>query len=380
MRKESLKKLVSRIWNRKQEKTYYRLDRLDATGALYRIAYGKRSKGKTYALLEKTIAENVLHGTQLAYIRRWKEDFSAVNNDAMWNGILADDLIRKYTQGQWTGIYLKSRRWYFCKTEKDGSQIVAPEPLVLGFTISQEEHERGSGYRNARLICLDEFISRGVYLENEFPRFQNLLSTIIRDRGDAIIYMFGNTVNQYCPYFSEMGLKHIREQQPGTIDFYTYGEDGETTVAVEFTEAGNESERSNKYFGFDNPKLKMITSGAWEIKLYPHLPESFEPWEVVYRFYIQFSGDTLQAEVIKKPDSSFVFIHKWTSPITDPRALVFTPEHSHLPNFRRRITRPTTKLEDRIAMYFRRDKVFYATNEIGEIVRNYLLWCRTPED
>ena len=36
--------------------------------------------------------------------------------------------------------------------------------------------------------------------------FMNVLSTIIRDRENIKIFMLGNTVNKYCPYFDEMGL------------------------------------------------------------------------------------------------------------------------------------------------------------------------------
>ena len=32
-------------------------------------------------------------------------------------------------------------------------------------------------------------------------------------------------------------------------------------------------------------------------------------------------------------------------------------------------------VEKHIAEYYKSDKVFYQDNEVGEIVRNYLLWC-----
>ena len=45
------------------------------------------------------------------------------------------------------------------------------------------------------------------------------------------------------------------------------------------------------------------------------------------------------------------------------------------PNYKRKITKPTNNLERKIAEHFVKDKVFYADNEVGEIVRNYLIWC-----
>lgn len=374
----AIKRLVRKIAKRKQEKTYFRLDKLDATGALYRVAFGKRSKGKTYAILEKAIENYVLDGSALAYIRRYNEDFRGKRAMELWNGILRDDLIRKYTSGEWTDVHYFSGRWYLCRYDEKGSRIDAPQPIVYGFSLTQEEHEKGADYNRCKIICLDEFISRTMYLENEFVRFENLCSTIIRGRDDVIIYMFGNTINRYCPYFEEMGLKHVRQQAVGTIDLYEYGNSG-LTVAVEYYESGNETEKANKYFAFDNPKLRMITDGNWEIALYPHLPIAYEPDDVVYRIYLQFAGDTLQGEVIYKEESYFLFFHPWTREITDDDAIVYSTEHSAKPNYRRRITRPRTEIERKIAEFFIRDKVFYATNEVGEIVRNYLLFCNSDD-
>ncbi|MBQ2401993.1 MAG: phage DNA encapsidation protein, partial [Lachnospiraceae bacterium] len=38
-------------------------------------------------------------------------------------------------------------------------------------------------------IVFDEFMTRSGYLNNEFVRFMNLLSTLIRDRENAVVYM-----------------------------------------------------------------------------------------------------------------------------------------------------------------------------------------------
>ena len=43
------------------------------------------------------------------------------------------------------------------------------------------------------------------------------------------------------------------------------------------------------------------------------------------------------------------------------------------PNYKRRLISTATELERRIAMYYATDKVFYQNNEIGEIVRNYIM-------
>ena len=64
----------------------------------------------------------------------------------------------------------------------------------------------------------------------------NVVSTIVRQRNDVKIFMAGNTVNQYCPYFTEMGLTHIKEMDKGAIEVYKYG-DSKLRVAVEYADS-----------------------------------------------------------------------------------------------------------------------------------------------
>ena len=135
------------------------------------------------------------------------------------------------------------------------------------------EHDKSTSYPDVTTVIFDEFLTRQSYLPDEFILFQNVLSTIIRGRRDVTIFMLGNTVNKWSPYFAEMGLKHVKEMEVGSIDVYTYG-DSELTVAVEFTGSRHSSKASDVYFAFDNPRLNMITGseGSWEMAIYPHCP------------------------------------------------------------------------------------------------------------
>ena len=59
--------------------------------------------------------------------------------------------------------------------------------------------------------------------------------------------------------------------------------------------------------------------------------------------------------------------------------IIFSPEYDPRPNWRRKITKPTSDLERKLLAYFVKDKVFYQDNEVGEIVRNYLIWSKGGE-
>jgi len=284
--------------------------------------------------------------------------------------------VSKITGGLWTGIYYYASKWYLCTYDPDGNRITDEKPFAYAFAISQMEHDKSTSYPDITVVVFDEFISRTGYLADEFVAYMNVLSTIIRHRTDVKIFMLGNTVNKYCPYFNEMGLKHIKNMKQGTIDLYTYG-DTELTVAVEYcSPISKEGKDSDVYFAFDNPKLQMITGGAWEIDLYPHCPYKYRPKDIKFTYFIQFDEDLLQCEIISVDHRYFTFIHRKTTDLKNTdKDIIYTTEYDPRPNYKRNITKPTDDLEKKIAMHYKKDKIFYQDNEVGEIVRNYLLWC-----
>lgn len=353
---------------------YYSLKNILSKDAQYNVIFGERSNGKTYAVLKYAL-EQYIHGNgQLAIIRRWRDDFTGKRGITMFDAIVSNGEITKITNGLWTGVYYYGSRWFLCRYENN-ERIVDETPFCYGFSLTSMEHDKSTSYPDVTTILFDEFLTRNSYLPDEFVLFMNVISTIIRNRTNVKIFMLGNTVNRYCPYFSEMGLTHVKEMQPGTIDIYRYG-DSELLVAVEYTKPNKQGKESDLYFAFDNPKLAMITGGAWEIDIYPHCPVKYAPKDVLFTYFIDFNGELLQCEIVNKNNQSFTFIHPKTTPLKTPdKDLIYSTEFSSKPNYRRKITKPSSKLETRIADYFRTDKVFYSDNETGEIVRNYLIWC-----
>lgn len=356
---------------------FYRLNKILATNAHYHIIFGERSNGKTYAALEYGLKNYVNQGKQTALVRRWNEDFIGKRGMQMFDSLVSTGLITELTGGEWNNVYYYSSRWYLCRYEKDGTRIQDEKPFCYGFSITSMEHDKSTSYPDVTTIIFDEFLTRTVYLPDEFVLFCNVISTIVRNRTDVKIFMLGNTVNKYCPYFAEMGLKHIKEMKPGDIDIYHYGE-SDLTVAVEYTMPNRQGKQSDVYFAFDNPKLQMITSGSWEIDIYPHLPQKYKPKDVLFTFFIWFDDQILQCEVILLKSNMFVFVHPKTSELKEPdKDLIFYTGYDPRPNWRRNILRPTTNIDRRIAALFKEGKIFYADNETGEIMRNYLQWCRT---
>ena len=357
---------------------YYSLEPIKRLCAIYNMIIGKRSNGKTYGCLEEIIRNYAETKKQGAYLRRYREDFRGKRGDQLFAAHVSNGLITEVTGGEWNSVKYYAGRWYFSKFDSVlNKEIRDSDPFCFGFSLSEMEHDKSTSYPDITTIVFDEFITRQYYLPDEFVLFMNVLSTIIRGRYDVTIYMLGNTVNKYCPYFKEMGLGHVDEMELGTIDLYTYG-NSELTVAVERCDDPESSKKSNKYFTFDNPSLQMITGGAWEIDIYPHLPFKYLKRDIQLIYFIIFNDYTLQCEIVVKDGCCFTYIHRKTTEIQNPdNDIIFTTEYSARPNISRNILHPVYEIQRKISNFFKAEKVFYQDNEVGELVRNYIMWCKT---
>lgn len=358
---------------------YYSTKRIDSTGALYRYIFGERSNGKTYAALQKALENFFDNGKQFAYLRRWNEDIMGKRMLQLFAGHIKNGLVKKLSKGKYTGITFFRGAFYptVSMEREDGTVEESKDstPIGYAFSLSAVEHDKSVSYPDVTTIIFDECMTRRTYLADEFVTFMNVLSTIIRDRDDVTVYMLGNTVNRYCPYFEEMGLNKINKMQPGDLDIYSYGNTG-LTVAVEYADGNGKGKSSDKYFAFDNPKLQMITSGAWEIAMYPHNTVHYKPKDVLANYFICFQNEVLQGDYIETEDKRFTVIHRKTGEIKDPdEALIFSLESDPRPNWRRNILKPTDRTTKLIYDHFSRDLVYYQDNTVGEIVRNYLQAC-----
>lgn len=361
----------------KKEK-YYTLKQILSVNAQYNIIIGERSNGKTFACLMYAVEQYYKYKKETAYIRREDSDYLGRRAATLCDNLVSTKTVERITKGEWTHIYYYSSRWYLCRYDEKDRRIKDENPFMYAFSLNTSHHDKSTSYPNINTIIFDEFLTNKYYLTDEFVIFQNLLSTIIRQREDVKIFMLGNTVNKYgCPYVSEMGLKHLKDMKQGTIDTYTYG-DSKLRLAVEYCKPNENGKPNDYYFAFNNPKLKMITGGVWEMEIYPHLPEKYKPKDVILHFFIQYSSEWLHGEVVLLKEMSFIFLHAKTTPLTEKEkynTLIFSPEYNPLPNWNRRITEPRNKITKKIAEYLYTDKIFYSTNDVGEIFSNYLTWC-----
>lgn len=358
---------------------FYSLKKINELNATYNVIFGERSNGKTYGVLMHMIRDFWKYRKQFAIVRRWKEDITGRRASDIFSSINSNCEIEKITNGKFSNVYYLAGKFYLCNYDEKGKAIYNQETDLIAFVfaLSDTEHNKSISYPNIYNILFDEFITKHTYLADEFVLFMNTLSTIIRQRENVKIFMLGNTVNKYCPYFDEMGLKHILEMKQGSIDVYRYGESN-LKVAVEYCSSLQEKKKNNYYFAFNNPKLKMITSGAWELDIYPHLPVKYKPKNVVFTYFIIFNDNIYQCEIISINNELFTYIHKKSTKLKDNDTdIIYSLDYNYKMRYNRSIYKSTNEITSKIAYFFKIEKVFYQDNSVGDAISNYLKLCET---
>lgn len=358
---------------------YWDIRPIKAIPAQYRVIYGERSNGKTYGVLKDTIEDYIKNGHQFGYLRRWPDDIKMRKMQQLFEAICANGEVSKLSDGRWNGIKYRHGKFFLIAT--DGEDTVEDDrPMGFTFSISAMEHDKSIAYPGIKRIIFDEFISRLAYIPDEFSLFMNVLSTLIRERDDVEIWMLGNTVSKDCPYFKEMGLRHVYRQEPGTIDTYSYRKNGqELLIAVEYTK-NLASKKSDKYFIFDNPKMEMITGGAWELAIYPHMFEKYLPKQILYTFFIEYRDVKLHCDIVEGNAGTFIHVHPKTTKFQNrPEDLIYSTTTSPDNMRRMNILKPTRKIEKKILELIQAEKISFIDNETGEVFNDYLKWCRSHD-
>ena len=226
---------------------------------------GQRSDGKTYGFVHDAISEFIASGTPSAYIRRFDESLKKHMISDLCKP--HDKYIARKTKKQWLDTALKSKRFYFHK-EEDNKGIYAPNPFLYTFALNTWETAKGADSGEFAYVIFDEFVSASKYLPNEWNIFENVLSSVLRNRGKSKIIMLGNPINQICPYFDEFGLD-VHKMKPGDI-VYKIAQSGAKMKFCYLPPMDKKRRFTAKFFDFK--ENSSITTGYWDFGEFPHLP------------------------------------------------------------------------------------------------------------
>ena len=282
---------------------YYRLDNLDKIDAQYKMLIGERSNGKSYAVKERVLQDAYNKKKQFVYLRRWVVEIK----QNLVELYFSDMPIKKITKGEYTGVTVYNGSIYFCKNV-DGKNIKGD---CIGYVraLSQEQHYTSGAYNEVDTIIFEEFLSRDYYLPAETDKLANIVSTIARRR-KITVYMIGNTINKICPYFTEWGLEHTKDQKQGTIELYHFntleqddnGDPVVIVIAVEFCE--NSGRNSKMFFGRIS---NMITSGEWLTREYNRLPGRLQDYNELYHIIYVYDNLRFNLKLLSDDDGRVIW-------------------------------------------------------------------------
>ena len=338
-------------------------------GCKYNVAISERSTGKTTNWLLLGMVLNKLYGIQIQYIRQTEAMITPKNINSLMDVIKQFGYVEKLTDGRYNSVEYRARNWRYVRTDPDTFEVVERSDSFM-YCMDLDHNETLKSSYNAPfgdIIIFDEFISKR-YSPNEFVVFCDLVKTIIRERQSPIIVMLANTTDRYNTYFQELG---IQEQILGCRigDSFRAEVGHGTTIYCELVGTKNpERAKQNKlFFGFKNPRLASVTGGDWAIDNYPHIQRE-ECKKHLSRFLL-FNSAVVEIELCSNERLGlFIKAHKATK--IPERAICYQLEE--ITERRQRHRFGYDNLDKKIWLLYNRNKWYYSTNEIGNIIASYV--------
>lgn len=229
------------------------------------ILWGQRSNGKTYSVLKYALENYRDNKRTFVYVRRWAEDIVVKNMTKLMSPLPVEEIFGKNKS-------IKFFRGAFMLVDED--QTVAPEVLGWAVALNQIAHTKSQTFTDAQVVILDEFLQLKSerILRDEFDAWEQTLSTILRTTNDAKIFIIGNSIGKYSPYFTPYGVDPNKITQGETQDIMLENEFGEPTRVVAHWCKYNPKigQRTSKYVRGS----KMATTGEWEIQDVANIPHT----------------------------------------------------------------------------------------------------------
>ena len=298
-------------------------------GCTWLFLIGERANGKSYSVKSKVLKDafNSIDGKtckkQFAYIRRFDRDCK----DSICEPYFADMPITEITSGLYTMISVYRKRIYFANIDETGKVI---RGVCIGqcFALSSAEHYKSLMFPNIYTIIYEEVISQdSKYLYQEPHALQQLISTILRDRGTeegAKVYLIGNTLSRHCPYYNDFGLTNVEKLEMGQSNIYHIDN---TVLKVYRTYSRNYN--SGMFFGNAS---KNITKGEYYTEEQPHLKGKIQDYNICHTVVLKYENLKYLLRFLKhKTDNFYVwYIEPKTTPIQDDSRVIALEYNSSL--------------------------------------------------
>lgn len=341
----------------------------------WNVILGIRGTGKTTQLILWGMCLYQTYGIQIQYIRQRDNQLAPSKCGSLCDVIINNGYISKITKGRYNSCFYHWRKWYFCHRSEDGTvEDKADDPFMSCLAIELSEDYKSS-YNAPRgdYIIVDEFLTARGYLQDEFIKLSHLLSTIIRLRDTAHIYLSGNLVDPYSVYFDELQLNDV-------ISGIKYGDHetlscGNTKLHIYCQPRPIDRKRekiNERYFGWRSQRLTAITgnNGMWAIKIYPRPPKG--DYKILSKGYILKNGKYLARELRESDDMLYVFCYLDQYGYDDKIHILYTLDAESGYNPRVRYGFGYTQTDNAIKKLINAERVYFADNSAGAFLDSYI--------
>lgn len=258
---------------------WYNGEKIRSTGADIQITYGKRSNGKSYDDKIDSLESFAKNGDEFFYLRRRLEEIKGVNINTYFSdmhAVLNELFSGRYSDIVEYDIHARGGEFYLIGYDNHYERHLFDR---IGYyaALVQGEYKKTASFPTVTKLTYEEFLTRGVELDDEFTKLQSIISTVGRNRENFRVRLIGNTVNMNSQILRGMNIDPRKIQQ-GELKVYDYYSDNgtKTRVAVEYC-ASDEGDTVNRFFNFGRQREAMIVNGEWETdsyRLYSDLPEN----------------------------------------------------------------------------------------------------------
>jgi hypothetical protein len=346
---------------------YYDISKLLETQSQYYILLGQRANGKSYQV-KKTAIEKAMNGEKFVYLRRWVKDCK----QRAVTSYFEDMPISKLTSRKYNEVKAINGYIYLMKKDRNGEELDRKE-IGRYCGLNDAEHYKSQVFKDYTSIIYEEFITDGIYLDDEPRKLQQFVSTVAR-LSKIEVFLIGNTLTRVCPYFSEWCLEGVLKQKQGTIEIYHFHTDNEETVNIAVEYCTNTNNENYMFFG---SSASQIIKGEWDVKEVPKLPRKQYEYEKVYEVLVKYQSFKFVIELLieNKNGGKICYVY----PSTTDRKIyrIITDEFSDLPNISNRLDR-TKKAEQYIADCILLDKICYSDNLTGsdfsKVLEQFRIW------
>lgn len=354
--------------------------------ARYYFILSGRSRGKTYSVLRNALKDQQKQKGMFAYIRRHDEDIKQKNLQELFS----PQNIEKITNNQFNKIAFWRGFFYFELWEQNKEtgllERVAKNPEPCGVALSLNTWERdkgqdiGAAYGGFKNIIFDEAITGMNYLADEFQKFKNVISSLVRYRTeqDTKIWFLANPLSKWCPYFPELGITKEMIKTPNKRYEIKYPDTDMTTV---FEYIGSPEETNNAqskvfetFFAFPNSqgKSKAITEGFWELEDSCHLPSQvYKSSTRIQQVFMYFGEEWIRGEIMRYDENGTYFV-VW-SPSRPPKKGEYYFILNAVPDkyaiIGTRTGHPYAELINKIS---KTNQIYYSDNTVADLYHGFI--------